>query len=171
MRKRAAGVFVGILYAVLVVILLVLQTKTIQGDITRLAANGLTVLLMIPTFLLFRVWLNAQRAGDDGKSGEEMVQDGGEKICAGQEICSDRQQLSTAGQKKEFFAGMERAGLSAREQEVAWLIFRGYSNRQIAEELFISETTVKKHASHIYEKMQISGRKELKSCISGRYFL
>lgn len=39
---------------------------------------------------------------------------------------------------------------------------RGYTNRQIAEELVIAETTVKKHTSHICEKLELSGRKELK---------
>lgn len=52
--------------------------------------------------------------------------------------------------------------LSKRELEVAWLLYRGYTNRQIAEELYIAETTVKKHATHIYEKIQVSGRKEYK---------
>ncbi|HHU72530.1 MAG TPA: hypothetical protein GXZ21_10955 [Clostridiales bacterium] len=32
----------------------------------------------------------------------------------------------------------------------------------MAEELYISVTTVKKHATHIYEKLEIIGRKELK---------
>lgn len=49
--------------------------------------------------------------------------------------------------------------LSRREMEVAWLLYRGYGNRQIAEELYISETTVKKHVTHIYEKTQVNGRK------------
>ena len=30
------------------------------------------------------------------------------------------------------------------------------------EELFIAETTVKKHVTHVYEKCGVSGRKELK---------
>ena len=52
--------------------------------------------------------------------------------------------------------------MSEREKEVAWLICRGFTNRQIAEELFIAETTVKKHVTHVYEKCGVSGRKELK---------
>ena len=64
--------------------------------------------------------------------------------------------------RKQFMTYMTRASLSEREIEVAWLIYRGYTNLQIGEELFISETTVKKHATHIYEKLKISGRIELK---------
>ncbi len=53
-------------------------------------------------------------------------------------------------------------GLSEREKEVAWLVCRGFTNRQIAEELFIAETTVKKHLTHVYEKCGVLSRKELK---------
>lgn len=56
--------------------------------------------------------------------------------------------------------------LSAREMEVAWLLYRGYTNRQIAEELYIAESTVKKHVSHVYEKMLVSSRKEWKEKVN-----
>lgn len=52
-----------------------------------------------------------------------------------------------------------------REVEIGLLIANGYSNQQIAEELFISEATVKKHATHIYEKACADGRKDLISKI------
>lgn len=53
------------------------------------------------------------------------------------------------------------AGLTRREAEIALLICRGYPNREIADELVISETTVKKHVSNIFEKTGISRREEL----------
>ena len=53
------------------------------------------------------------------------------------------------------------ATLSPREKEVARLAARGYSNAQIAEELFISVETVKRHMSTIFEKLKIKSRKEL----------
>lgn len=61
---------------------------------------------------------------------------------------------------------MKGYGLTNRESEIAWLLYRGYTNRQIGEELFIAETTVKKHVSHIYEKMQVSGRKEFRAKVN-----
>ena len=51
--------------------------------------------------------------------------------------------------------------LSPREREVARLAARGYSNAQIADELFISVETVKRHMSTIFEKLEIKSRKEL----------
>ena len=53
--------------------------------------------------------------------------------------------------------------LSERELEVAWLLYRGYTNRQIGEELYIAETTVKKHVSHIYQKMEVYSRKDFRA--------
>ena len=52
--------------------------------------------------------------------------------------------------------------LSPREKEVARLAARGYSNAQIAEELFISVETVKRHMATIFEKLGIKSRVELK---------
>jgi hypothetical protein len=41
--------------------------------------------------------------------------------------------------------------LSHREREVARLIARGYTNRNIAEELVIAESTAERHAEHLFE--------------------
>jgi len=44
-------------------------------------------------------------------------------------------------------------GLSKREAEVVVLMARGLSNKQIAEELFISPKTVEHHVGHVYDKI------------------
>jgi DNA-binding NarL/FixJ family response regulator len=48
--------------------------------------------------------------------------------------------------------------LSPREYEVLSLLVRGWSNRQIATELFIDETTVKTHLHRIFEKLRVRDR-------------
>ena len=48
--------------------------------------------------------------------------------------------------------------LSDREVEVLRLMARGYSNQEIAKELFVSNTTVKTHVSHILTKLGVRDR-------------
>jgi ATP/maltotriose-dependent transcriptional regulator MalT len=54
-----------------------------------------------------------------------------------------------------------RERLSPREREVYGLLCEGLSNRQIAEALYISESTVKLHAHHIYDKLGTRSRTAL----------
>lgn len=55
----------------------------------------------------------------------------------------------------------ESRHLSNRETEIARLILQGFRTGDIAERLFIAESTVKGHIGHIYDKFGISGRPEL----------
>jgi len=48
--------------------------------------------------------------------------------------------------------------LSPRENEVLALIYKGFSNPEIARELQIEDKTVKFHATNIYKKMGVEGR-------------
>ena len=64
----------------------------------------------------------------------------------------------TASESYEIY---RQLGLTNRESELALLICKGLSNAEIAAELCISETTVKKHVSNIFEKLQISKREEI----------
>jgi len=55
--------------------------------------------------------------------------------------------------------------LTVREQEVLKVLLDGKSNRQIAEMLFISESTVKTHVRNIYSKYDVRSRAELISTV------
>jgi DNA-binding NarL/FixJ family response regulator len=52
-------------------------------------------------------------------------------------------------------------GLTSREVEIISAIKKGSSNREIAGQLAISEETVKRHLSNIYQKLGVSSRLEL----------
>ena len=45
-------------------------------------------------------------------------------------------------------------GLSNREAEVAELVSKGLSNKEVANQLFVTEKTVKFHLTNIYKKMK-----------------
>ena len=52
-------------------------------------------------------------------------------------------------------------GLTPREVEVLKLVADGFTNRQIAEELSISATTVQTHRAHVIEKLDLHNQAEL----------
>ncbi|MBE9526820.1 MAG: response regulator transcription factor [Proteobacteria bacterium] len=59
--------------------------------------------------------------------------------------------------------------LSEREQEIAKHIYAGKKNRDIAEELYISERTVKAHLTTIYKKLNIRNRLELSLILAEKH--
>jgi DNA-binding NarL/FixJ family response regulator len=61
-----------------------------------------------------------------------------------------------AAEKEELPAPV----LTARELEVLKLVARGMSNKDVADELFISENTVKNHVRNILEKLHLHSRME-----------
>ena len=57
---------------------------------------------------------------------------------------------------------IEVVDLTEREKEIVRLVIAGLSNREIGEQLYIAESTVKKHMSHIFEKLEVKNREQLK---------
>lgn len=55
--------------------------------------------------------------------------------------------------------------LSKREREVFPLIIEGWTNRDIAAQLFVSEHTVRNHVSHILHKLGLNRRSQLVTAI------
>jgi DNA-binding NarL/FixJ family response regulator len=52
----------------------------------------------------------------------------------------------------------EQFGLTAREMDVLRLLGKGYRNREIAESLGLSPTTVKTHVARIFKRLDVSDR-------------
>jgi NarL family two-component system response regulator LiaR len=55
-------------------------------------------------------------------------------------------------------AHQQTLGITARELEVLTLIARGFSNREIATQLFVSENTVKTHCARAFDKLGAARR-------------
>ncbi len=154
MKKRIFRLLLGVMYIFLMALLLLIHVQRIAGDIQRVMATVETLFLTAFTVGVLVLYLKT----DSGPKGTE----------------ESKKEVPPAPESLEDFTmrlarlceGADPAqALSRRETEVAWLLYRGYTNRQIGEELYIAETTVKKHASHIYEKLGISGKLELREKI------
>ncbi|MER5950514.1 LuxR C-terminal-related transcriptional regulator [Streptomyces sp. NPDC001904] len=59
--------------------------------------------------------------------------------------------------------------LTSQELRISQLARSGYSNREIAETLFLAVRTVEFHLSSVYRKLEISGRRELHAALSSDY--
>lgn len=57
--------------------------------------------------------------------------------------------------------------LTEREKEIAGLVARGYSNKAIGEQLYVSERTVKSHLSSIFAKTGVQSRLKLALMVNG----
>ena len=55
-------------------------------------------------------------------------------------------------------AQQQTLGITARELETLTLIARGFSNREIATQLFVSENTVKTHCARAFDKLGAARR-------------
>ena len=72
-----------------------------------------------------------------------------------------RKLMEQLSQTKKASLETSRIELTAREREVICLVAVGRSNREIAEQLFISEKTVKTHISNLMDKLSLDHRTQL----------
>lgn len=61
---------------------------------------------------------------------------------------------------RELRASVQRPTLSHRERQVLTYVCEGLTNSQIAEQLFLSESTVKSHLSSAFAKFGVRSRRE-----------
>jgi DNA-binding NarL/FixJ family response regulator len=71
------------------------------------------------------------------------------------------QYLRNLVQSSNEEARQRRYGLTARELEIFSAVVAGYSNREIAAQLKISQDTVKHHLRNIFDKTGVSNRLQL----------
>lgn len=61
---------------------------------------------------------------------------------------------------RKLRASVERPNLSHREQQVIGLVRKGLTNAEIAEHLYLAESTVKSHLASVFTKFGVHSRKE-----------
>jgi DNA-binding NarL/FixJ family response regulator len=130
-----------------------------------LAADDATRILILTTFDLDEYVYEALRSG---ASGFVLKDDPPEQLLAAiRTVAGGDALLSPAVTKRviEKFTHLPRPApppgldeLTERELDVFRLIVRGLSNAEIGRELFISDTTVKTHITHILQKLNLRDR-------------
>jgi DNA-binding NarL/FixJ family response regulator len=130
-----------------------------------LAADKSARILILTTFGLDEYVFEALQAG---ASGFVLKDDPPEQLIAAvRTVAAGNALLSPAVTKKVIkqFTRIPRPSppdeldeLTAREQDILRLIAGGLSNAEIGRELFISETTVKTHVTHILQKLGLRDR-------------
>jgi DNA-binding NarL/FixJ family response regulator len=150
------------------VVLMDIRMPELDGlEATRriLAADASARVLILTTFDLDEYVYEALRAG---ASGFVLKDDPPEQLIAAIRTVAAGDALLSPGITRrviEEFARAPRpapppglAELSERERDVFRLIARGLSNAEIGQELFIGETTVKTHVTHILQKLELRDR-------------
>jgi DNA-binding NarL/FixJ family response regulator len=150
------------------VVLMDIRMPELDGlEATRriLAADNTARILILTTFDLDEYIYEALRAG---ASGFVLKDDPPEQLIAAiHTVAAGNALLSPTVTKRVIrqFTRIPRptrptelADLSTRERDVLRLVVRGLSNAEIAHELYISETTVKTHVTHILQKLNLRDR-------------
>jgi DNA-binding NarL/FixJ family response regulator len=144
-----------------------LRMKRVDGieATRRLAAAGSPPVLALTTFNDDELLSGALRAGASGfvlkdSSAEELIR--AVRAVAHGDSYLDPAVTSRVLSTYRRAAGERRAGtvaeLTARERDVLSLIGQGHSNAEIADELCISEVTVKSHIGRIFLKLDLRDR-------------
>jgi predicted ATPase/DNA-binding SARP family transcriptional activator/DNA-binding CsgD family transcriptional regulator len=81
---------------------------------------------------------------------------------------SEEKPLTPSSPESEQASSDEPPTLTRREKEVAILVGRGLTNRQIASELVLSEHTVHHHVTNILKKLNLSSRQQVTSRLTDR---
>jgi ATP/maltotriose-dependent transcriptional regulator MalT len=74
-----------------------------------------------------------------------------------------RSDLDSAGAETDLPSGAPAVGLTERERDVVALVPQGYTNREVAEALFVSVKAVEYHMGNIFSKLGIRSRRELRA--------
>jgi DNA-binding NarL/FixJ family response regulator len=150
------------------VVLMDIRMPELDGlEATRriLAADRAARILILTTFDLDEYIYEALRAG---ASGFVLKDDPPEQLIAAiRTVAAGDALLSPAVTKRVIkqFTHIPRPSpphelddLTARERDILRLIAQGLSNAEIGQQLFISETTVKTHVTHVLQKLDLRDR-------------
>jgi DNA-binding NarL/FixJ family response regulator len=137
----------------------------LQATRRILAADDTARILILTTFDFDQYVYEALRAG---ASGFLLKDEPPEQLLAAIRIVAGGDALLSPAVTKRVIRQFARirpsspprevGELTERELDVFRLVARGYSNAEISRELYISDTTVKTHITHILQKLNLRDR-------------
>ena len=77
-----------------------------------------------------------------------------------------QEDLSTSGIQGSAPKLQASVSLTEREQDVAALVSKGMTNREVAAELYVSTKAVEYHLRNIYGKLGVTSRNELRGALT-----
>lgn len=131
------ALLIGLLLGLILAVMKLMEFSYLTRDMTfeAYAAGIATIFLLVG-------WLVGRRLGEDRKSEGNSVEIGAPDVA------------------RETTRAAPFGDLSDREMEILERIARGKTNREIAEELFLSPNTIKSHVSNLYRKLDVTRRPE-----------
>ncbi len=154
------------------------QPDILLSDIRMEGMDGITAagkilgkypearVLFLTTFSDDEYVVNALKCGAKGyilKQDFEGIVPALQAVYSGQsvfggEIVNKLPSIQAADSKAEKFA---EKGITEKEFEIIELVAKGLSNREIAEQLFLSEGTVRNYLSNVLDKLELRDRTQL----------
>lgn len=124
-------------------------------------AYSFVAIVILVSLVIVGLWLLRDKELEDFFWGNQRSKD------VESDDVSDGRRMPTA--LRDAVQGIAREfALTPRETEVCELVALGRSAPFIAEELVLSENTVRKHILHIYRKCQVHSKQELLTLVNGR---
>ncbi|HWV73639.1 MAG TPA: response regulator transcription factor [Pseudosphingobacterium sp.] len=138
MRHLKHIVFYGLIMAILVFALKWLQWRFLIVD----NAIDIYIGLVAVFFTALGIWVAKQ-----------LIKPKTQTVIIEKEVFISQTEAFTVNEIE-----LKRLNLNSREYEILQLLAKGYSNKDISENLFLSISTIKTHVSNLYVKMDIKSR-------------
>jgi len=135
------------------------EFRSISGIVELLAKRSMPLVLVVPSDGVRRRDLRAALAA--GVAGIVLDEDLRATLCA----CLHAVQAGQTCVPREHWRQLEPPVLSSREKQILGLVVMGYMNSQIAQQLYLAESTVKSHLSSAFGKLGVRSRHEASELI------
>ena len=118
--------------------------------------------------LAYGMWLRRQQRAEEAQHALEKARDLFDHLGMAAFARRADRELRAAGGVSSPRHGVGRSTLTPQELQIAQLAANGLSNRQIAEQLFLSHRTVGSHLYHVFPKLGVTTRSDLTGALNAK---